>query len=228
MILLAVWNFAIDVFEEFIAVQSLSLVGLLVNPWTAAHQASLSFISQSLLKSHPLSSPSPPAFLANFLASWLFTSGSQSIEVSASASVLPMNIQDWFPLGLIGLISLQSKSLTAFTVNITCFIISGILCMTFLHGVRVFSYGTIIYWFSACFASDLRPGHFANILFLNLHNLLCKWHIIASFSQEAKWVSRGLNDRLKITELIKGRAESWTLDLHHCRAQFFSNIYSDG
>ena len=39
----------------------------------------------------------------------LFTSGAQSIGVSASASVLPMTIQDWFPLGLTGLISLQSK-----------------------------------------------------------------------------------------------------------------------
>ena len=100
----------------------------------------------------------------SFLTSWLFTSGGQSIKVSASASVLPVNIQDWFPLGLIGLISLQSKSLTAFIISITCFIISGILYMTFFHGVRVFSYGTIVYWLSACFASDLRPGHFANIL----------------------------------------------------------------
>ena len=40
-----------------------------------------------------------------------FTSGGQSIRVSASASVLPMNIQDWFPLGLTGWISLQSKGL---------------------------------------------------------------------------------------------------------------------
>ena len=39
----------------------------------------------------------------------LFASGGQSIGASASASVLPMNIQDWFPLGLTGLISLQSK-----------------------------------------------------------------------------------------------------------------------
>ena len=48
----------------------------------------------------------------SFPISWLFTSGSQSIEASASASVLPMNIQDWFPLGLTGLISLQSKGLS--------------------------------------------------------------------------------------------------------------------
>ena len=43
--------------------------------------------------------------------SWLFTSGGQSIGVSASASV-PMNVQDWLPLGLTGLISLQSKGLS--------------------------------------------------------------------------------------------------------------------
>ena len=42
----------------------------------------------------------------------LFTSGGQSIEVSASASVLPMNIQDWYPSGLTGLISLQPKGLS--------------------------------------------------------------------------------------------------------------------
>ena len=43
-----------------------------------------------------------------------FTSGGQSIGVSASASVLPMNIQDWFPLGWTGWISLQSKGLSLF------------------------------------------------------------------------------------------------------------------
>ena len=42
---------------------------------------------------------------------WFFASGGQSIGASASASVLPMNIQDWFPLGLTGLISLLSKEL---------------------------------------------------------------------------------------------------------------------
>ena len=48
----------------------------------------------------------------SFPISRLFASGSQSIGALASASVLPMNIQDWFPLGLIGLISLQSKGLS--------------------------------------------------------------------------------------------------------------------
>ena len=44
--------------------------------------------------------------------SWLFTPGSQSIGTSASASVFPMNIQSWFPLGWTSLISLQSKGLS--------------------------------------------------------------------------------------------------------------------
>ena len=48
----------------------------------------------------------------SFPASQFFTSGGQSIEASASSSSLPMNIQDWFPLGLIGWISLQSKGLS--------------------------------------------------------------------------------------------------------------------
>ena len=53
---------------------------------------------------------SSPA-LGSFQVSQFFTSGSQSIGVSASASVLPINIQDWFPSGLTGWISLQSKGL---------------------------------------------------------------------------------------------------------------------
>ena len=47
----------------------------------------------------------------SFTMSWFFASGGQSIGASAPASVLPMNIQDWFPLGLTGWISLQSKGL---------------------------------------------------------------------------------------------------------------------
>ena len=51
--------------------------------------------------------------------SQFFTSGGQSIGVSASASVLPMNIQDWFPLGWTSLISLQSKGLSRVFSNTT-------------------------------------------------------------------------------------------------------------
>ena len=51
----------------------------------------------------------------SFQMSQLFTWGGQSIGVSASKSVLPMKIQDWFPLGWIGWISLQSKGLRVFS-----------------------------------------------------------------------------------------------------------------
>ena len=54
-----------------------------------------------------------------FLMSQFFTSGGQSIGTSASASVLPMNIQDWFPLGSTGLISLLSKGLSRVFSNTT-------------------------------------------------------------------------------------------------------------
>ena len=55
----------------------------------------------------------------SFPMSWLFPSGGQSIGASASASVLPMNIQGWFPLGLTSLISLQSKGLSKVFSNTT-------------------------------------------------------------------------------------------------------------
>ena len=55
----------------------------------------------------------------SFPMSQLFTSGGRSIGVSASASVLPMNIQDWFPLGWTGWISLQSKGLSRVFSNTT-------------------------------------------------------------------------------------------------------------
>ena len=55
----------------------------------------------------------------SFPASQFFTSGGQSIVASASASVFPMNIQDWFPLGWTDLISLQSKGLSRVFSNTT-------------------------------------------------------------------------------------------------------------
>ena len=66
-------------------------------------------VSDAIQPSHPLSSPSPFAFYLpqhqGLFQSQLFTSGGQSSGASASASVLPMNIQDWFPLGLTSLSS---------------------------------------------------------------------------------------------------------------------------
>ena len=71
-------------------------------------------VSDVIQPSHPLSSPSPPApnpSQHQSLFQWVNSSheGGQSIGVSASASVLPMNTQDWSPLGWTGWTSLQSK-----------------------------------------------------------------------------------------------------------------------
>ena len=66
-----------------------------------------------------LSSEKSQTFLRSFPMSQLFTSGGQSTGASASASVLPMNIQGWFPLGLIDLISLVFKGLSRVFSNST-------------------------------------------------------------------------------------------------------------
>ena len=55
----------------------------------------------------------------SFLISCFFTSGNQSVGASTTASILPMNLQGWFPLGLTGLISLQSKELSRVFSNTT-------------------------------------------------------------------------------------------------------------
>ena len=113
-----------------ITVQSLSRIWLLETPWTAACQASLSFtISWSLLKPgacplsqwcHPTISPSVIPFSSclqsfpvwgSFPMSHLSASRGQSIRASSSASVPPMNIQHWFPLGMTALISCSPRSL---------------------------------------------------------------------------------------------------------------------
>ena len=120
------------------SVQLLSCVRLFVTPWTAAHQASLSITdSQNLLKLMSIESvmpsnhlipcrplllppsifPSIRVFSNEMVQS--FTSGGQHIGVSASTSVLPMNIQGWFPLGWTGWISLQSKGLSRVFSNTT-------------------------------------------------------------------------------------------------------------
>ena len=115
----------------------------LSDPWTTARQASLSFtISQSLIKfmyvesmmssnHHPVTLFyfCPQSFPASFPMSWLFVSGGQSIGASASASILSMNIQGGFPLGLTDLFFLLS--------------IKYIYNPTWLHGHLSYGFGCI-------------------------------------------------------------------------------------
>ena len=121
---------------QFSSVQLLSRVRLFATPWTAARQASLSITnSQSSPKPMSIESVMPPnhlvlcrpllllppipASIRVFSMNQLFTSGGQSIGVSASASVLPMSTQDWSPLRWTCQISLQSKGLSGVFSNTT-------------------------------------------------------------------------------------------------------------
>ena len=116
--------------------QSLSHVQFFVTPWTAAHWAFLSIINYwSLLKLMSIESVMPsnhlilcrPLLLPSsvfpsirvFSMTQFLASGGQSIGVSASALVLSMNIQDWFPLGWTAWISLKSKGLSRVFSNTT-------------------------------------------------------------------------------------------------------------
>ena len=120
----------------FSSVQSLSHVRLFATPRIASRQASLSITSsQSSLRftfiqsvMHPAISSSVVPFSScpqsltaseSFPMNQHFAWGCQSIGVSTLASVLPMNIKDWFPLGWTGWISLQSKGLSRLFSNTT-------------------------------------------------------------------------------------------------------------
>ena len=86
-------------------------------------QTHLHWVSYTIQPSHPLPPPIPPVLNLSehqgLFQCQLFASGGQTIGTSASASVLPMNIQDWFPWELTDLISLQSKGLWKVFSNTT-------------------------------------------------------------------------------------------------------------
>ena len=132
----SVTHYKLEKHLQFSSVQLLSRVWLFVTPWTAACQVSLSITNSQSSHNpcpsswwcHPTISSSvapfsscPQSFPASgsFQMSQFFASGGQRIGVSASASVLPMNIQDWFPLAWTGWISLQSKGLSRVFSNTT-------------------------------------------------------------------------------------------------------------
>ena len=119
--------------KRFVVVQSLSRVQLFATPWSSTPgfcvlhhlpelaQTHVHLVGDAIQLSHPLSSSAPVLNLSqhpgSFLMSRLLASGGQSI--GASASVLPMNTQDCFPLGLTGWISFQSTGLWRVVSNTT-------------------------------------------------------------------------------------------------------------
>ena len=132
--------------KKVVVVELLCYVQLFATPWTVAHQAPLSStVSWSLLKfilslwcyltisssailffclqSFPASGSSP--------VNQLFSPGDQSIGASASASVLPVNIQDWFSLGLTNLTSLLSRGLSRYLSSTIQNINSSVLSLLY-------------------------------------------------------------------------------------------------
>ena len=92
------------------------------SPTPKLAQTHVHWVGDAIQPSHPLLSPSPVFNLSQGLFQWVtcvFTSGGQSIGASPSLSVLPVNIQDRFPLGSTGWISLEYKGLSSIFSNTT-------------------------------------------------------------------------------------------------------------
>ena len=160
---------------EFSSVQSLSRVWLFVTPWTAAHQASLSITNSW---SSPNSCPSSwwchpaipssvvpfsscPQFLPaseSFPMSQLFTWGGQSTGISALASVLPKDTQDWSPLERTGLITISKIQLT-----------NNQFISTFSH----YLYNVLRNWIIFCVCvQDPIKNHISHFIVFSFHSSL--------------------------------------------------------
>ena len=136
--------------------------------WWCHPTISSSVVSSfSCLQSFPAS--------GSFPMSQFFTSGGQSIGASALASVLPMNIQDWFPLGVTGLISLQSRGLSSIFSNTTCKSINS-LVLSFLYGPTLTLIKVLITY---------QLSNIMSILYLlsfeSLHSIWYSWIFLSSF-----------------------------------------------
>ena len=153
-------------------------------------------VGDVIQSSYPLSSPSPPAFNSFpgsrcFPMSQFFVSGGQNIGVSASASVLPMNIQDWFPLGLADLFPLQS-ALVLGHVGFSS------------HSIQLSSCGTLALLPMACGifpdqGLNMCPLHW-QVDFLPLyHRGSLRWTEIPQKSEDSAWPWESLKGKQEAT-----------------------------
>ena len=198
--------------------QSLCHVLLFVTPWTAAWERLFcpSLSPQVCSNSCPLNwwchptisssaspfSSCPPSCPASvsFPMSWLFRSSSQSIGVSAS--VLPMNIQDWFPLGLTGLISLKSKRLSRvfssttvqkhqsaeelmlFGINASFFFIDR--GMAVIYRIKFLYCKNVLV--SVARESDSVISMYTNVFFFRLFSIISYYKILSIVPYAMQWV----------------------------------------
>ena len=183
---------------QFSSVQSLSHVWLFVTPWIPVGQASQSISnSWSLLKlmsiksvmpsshlilCHPLLLPPIPPSRGSCPMSQLFAWGGWSIVVSASVSVLPMNIWDWFPLGWTGWIPLQSKGLLR-VFSTPQFKSMNFLVLSFLYSPTLTSLHA--YWKNHSFEYTTFVGKVVSLPF----KMLSRWIITFRPRTNCLWTS---------------------------------------
>ena len=162
----SLWKSSVIVVQSLVLSDSLRLHGLqnarLPCPSPSPGANYVHCTSDAIQPSCPLSSPSLPPFNLSqhqgfFPVSWLFASGGQSIRASALASVIPVNIQGWFPLGLSCLISLQSKeksSLAPQFISITSSALSLLYGST-LTSICHYWKNHSFHYMELCWQSDL-------------------------------------------------------------------------
>ena len=185
------------------SVQSFGRVWLFATPWTSVCQASLSITnSWSLLKLMSIVSVMPSNHLilchpfssclqsfsasGSFPISWLFASGGQSIGVSASASVLPVNIQDWFPLGWTGWISLQSKGLQYTAVYIIFYIQLFPLTHSFYFQSFTYLWSTTVWKYQM---ENSRNKQFTFKFFAIPRNVMKSFAVLLHCSEDPEWLT---------------------------------------
>ena len=139
-------------------------------------QTHVHWVGDAIQPSHPLSSPSPPAFnLSQHQGLFKWVSSSHEVakvlEFQLLASALPMNIQDWFPLGWIGWISLPSKELSRVVSTNSLILKGGVLYSALTSG-----FGVIQTWGQISLLSRISSVTLGKLLnFENLDSLTWKW-----------------------------------------------------
>ena len=167
-------------------------------------------VGDAIQPSHPLVSPfssclqSFPAS-GSFQMSQFFTSGGQSTEVSASTSDLPMNIQDWFPLGWTGLIFLQSKGLSRVFSNTT--ISKAFILQHSAFFIVQLSHPYLTTGKTIALTRQTFIGKVMSLLFI----MLSRWPI--RYNQTLKWYS--LPERISTSYCLKTERNSLILSENH-------------
>ena len=179
-------------------------------------QTHVHWVSDAIQPSHPLPSPSPPALSLSqhqgLFQCQFSPSGGQSIGASASASVLPMIIQDWFPLGLTGLISVQSKGLSGVFSSTTIWKHQVLWHSAFLMVQLLHLYVT------TGKAVALTIQNFVSKVLSLLYNLLSRFVIALSSKEQASFnFTAAVSIRFRIcNNLVKSEAtdseNGWPLE----------------